>query len=229
MPASCPSMQTPPRQVVQQIFGQHCWPVGHGEPPAPQLPVAHKPFVQAEEPWHWLPQKPQLFLSVFLSTHAFVQQICVPVHVAPPQEQLPLVHVWLPVHFLPHWPQLAASVSRFLQPLLQQESPAAHAWPLFPEHPQRPITQSGDGPGRQALPHCPQLLVSVLVSVQTLLQHAWAPQCAQRLLLSACLPPSVYGTLLLPPQLNVRKEMTIDAANKPSSPPSRSRITSPPE
>jgi hypothetical protein len=66
-----------------------------------------------------------------------------------------------------------------LQPLLQQVAPPAQGWPVLPAQPQSPMTQSGARPGRQALPHWPQLFVSVFVSVQMPLQQACVPQWLQ--------------------------------------------------
>jgi hypothetical protein len=65
-----------------------------------------RPFTQGRPAWHWFPQKPQLFRSVFLSTQTLAQQIRVPVQVTPPQLQAPFTHPWLPAHFRPHSPQL---------------------------------------------------------------------------------------------------------------------------
>jgi hypothetical protein len=130
-------MQTP------SCAGLHFWrgpqqTVPHRGPPVLQ---PQTPLEQVASAGQTLPQVPQLFGSVFVSTQ-------VPAHTVPGQVHAPLEQTSPALQVLPQVPQFPVSLDRSRQ---------------------TPEQQAGMVPA-QVMPQAPQLLVSVLVSTQTPLQ-----------------------------------------------------------
>lgn len=134
---------------------QMCWPSGHAHAPSRQVwPVAHS-----------FPQRPQLFVSDRVSTHAPEHSVRPELHLKP---HVPPSHVAAAfatavrhgVHMLPH---VATSV------LLTQRPP--QSWVPAP-HSQRPWLQLA--PLGHFIPQPPQFATSARVSTQAL-PHAVVP------------------------------------------------------
>jgi hypothetical protein len=127
------------------------------------LPV-QAPAVQVCPLVHLVPQVPQLFASVLVSTQAPPQAVCPAV----PQTQAPAVQVWPVPQVLPQVPQFFASVLASVQAPLQAVCPAVlQAQALFVHN----------NPAPQALPHLPQFWPSVAMFTQ-LVPH-WVSPVAQ--------------------------------------------------
>jgi hypothetical protein len=133
---------------------------------APEQPMPQAPPEQDGEPvptlgpGQTLPQLPQLLGSVLVLTHAPLQPDW------PAPQQTEFMHAFCPMHLLPHAPQLLLSVVSLTQaPLHEFGVDPAQARPhLLPEHVAEPVPALGAG---QTLPHAPQLLVLVDVSMHT--------------------------------------------------------------
>ena len=132
----------------------------------------HAPPTQYSPGEQFLPQAPQLVMSLFVSTHAAGspvagQRVSVPgqvvvsgTHFALPPP-VPGTQVSVVVHALPHEPQLAGSLLRFLQPR-QPDTPPHFVRPAA--HVGLPVLHASLW--QTMVPHAPQFFGSVLVSVQ---------------------------------------------------------------
>jgi hypothetical protein len=126
-----------------------------------------------------LPQPPQSFASVVVSSQPSVQQARVPVHAGPPLQVVVDWHV-LPAHLspmghtMPQPPQLFGSLVVSWQPVEQQASVPQGGPPLQPRFDWHTLaTQTSVGP--HAMPHPPQSLGSLVVLSQPSLQQARLP------------------------------------------------------
>jgi len=118
----------------------------------------HCPPLHCVVPLHARPQPPQLALSVFVVTHAFLHAVSSGPHI---ETHLPLEHRNPWSHTEPHDPQFCASAWRFAQAPPQFDVPDGHAH-LPPLH----VADM-----TQATPQPPQLFVSVLVSTHVPAQN----------------------------------------------------------
>jgi hypothetical protein len=113
------------------------------------VPQLHAPPVQLSPAGQTLPQVPQFFASVLTSTHAPEQLVCPVGHV---DAHAPLAQTGVaPLHALAQSPQFSGSVWVLTQVEPQSFVPFGQ--------PQLPAAQTC--PDGQALPHAPQLALSV--------------------------------------------------------------------
>lgn len=87
---------------------------------------AHVPPMHAPAP-HCVPQPPQSFASVFVSTHAVPHVVRGAVHAswhAPPKQNWPVPHAW------PHMPQFIGSLSVVTHAPPHDVVPRGHAQPV---------------------------------------------------------------------------------------------------
>jgi len=118
----------------------------------------HCPPLHCVLPVHARPQPPQLELSVFVVTHAFLHTVSSGPHI---ETHLPLEHRYPWSHTAPHVPQFCASAWRFAQDPPQFVVPDGHA--------HLPALHVADM--TQATPQPPQLFVSVFVSTHVPAQN----------------------------------------------------------
>jgi hypothetical protein len=148
------------------------------------------PFVHAP-PWQVCPQRPQLFASPLVLTHAPPHAVKLPGHAHPP-----LTHVCpetvQAAHALPPVPQpVAGDGATHVVPPLQQP-----AQPLDALHTHRPAEHVV--PNAHCVPHAPQLRLSFDVSTHALPHTIWPVGHAHPPLTHVC-PETVQAVHALPP------------------------------
>lgn len=118
--------------VSVQPVGQHvCEPLQVGPPLQPIVDL-HLPPLQMSPMAHGMPQPPQLFGSVLVSTHLSVQQVSEIGHgmVHPVAGwHLLATHVSVAAQAMPQPPQLVGSLVVSVQPALQHASEPLHGGP----------------------------------------------------------------------------------------------------
>jgi hypothetical protein len=129
---------------------------------------------------HGDPHFPQLAGSVFVSLQPVGQHVSPGEHAGPvPQSAIAVqtldTHVSPTGHTLPHAPQLFGSVFVSMQPDAQHWSGGVHAGPALHPIGARQKLSTHVLSGGHGMPQPPQLVGSVVVSLQPVVQHASVP------------------------------------------------------
>ena len=166
--------------VSVQPLAQQVVPGPHDGPPLHGIAGWHMPPAHVSPAMQAFPQVAQLFGSVAVSVHPVVQQVCVPVHAAPPLQPIGwhmlATQVFPAGQATPHPPQFLGSLVVSKQPFGQHFWTPPHGGPPLQVIVGVHVPERHTSPGLQAIPQPPQLSVSSLVLVHPPGQHFSPPK-----------------------------------------------------